>query len=491
MSWFDEGTKRQRWRRRLLTVLGIFAVLGMYFRFKPLPLGVSVSSRAYLVAASNVRLLSDITGHRQGKPVRRYEVFAAMAALIAGAQRFVVLNFFLFHEYQPAGSVGLRDLTNEFTQVVLAKRRAEPTVPIMLIVDPISTVYGGVTNPQVEQLRQAGVIVVETKLSKLRDGNPAYGVLWRTALRWFADLTSGGKLVHPFAPDQKVSWRSWSSLLNFKANQRHVVVADRGNDVVSLVASTDPNTANALDTGLALEFVNGPWRELLASTQAVATFSGFPVAFNTRGLGMTPTTATSTVTLQLVSEGKIAGAINEQLKAAQAGDAVDVVSRALADRRVIRGLKEAAERGSTVRVILDPNRDARWKFLDGIPNLPVASELMLQAGKNVFVRWHVGQHDGAAPTFLLIRRQDGSASLLAGSAPLTKRALRDINLEADLLVTGSLTAEPLRQAAALFDQFWANAGGERFTAEYATYRDDALGKGVRYRLMERTGWNNY
>lgn len=491
MSWFDEGTKRRRWRRRQLTVLGLLVALGLYVRFKPLPPGVNVSSRAYLVPTSNLRLLAGVTVERQGNQPQRHEIFDAMVALVAGAKRFAVLNFFLFHEYQPAGSVGLRDLTNEFTQVVVAKRQAEPAVPVMLILDPSSTVYGGVTNPQVEQLRRAGVIVVETNLNKLRDGNPAYGVLWRAALQWLGNLTGDRSLPHPFAPDQKVSWRAWFRLLNFKANHRHVIMADRGNDVVSIVASTDPNTGNANDTSLALEFVNGPWRELLSSARAVAEFSGQTVAFDAGGLGVTPTTATSTVTLQLVSEGKISRALEEQLKAVQAGDAVDVMAQALGDRRVIRGLKEAAERGVTVRVILDPNRNVQAKLLDGIPNLPVASELMLQGGKNIFVRWYDRPSGGAAATFLLIRRPDGSASHVLGSAPLTKRALRNINLETDLLVTGSLAAEPLRRAAALFDQFWSNAGGVRFTAEYATHRDDSLGKGIRYRLMERTGWNNY
>ena len=60
-----------------------------------------------------------------------------------------------------------------------------------------------------------------------------------------------------------------------------------------------------------------------------------------------------------------------------------------------------------------------------------------------------------------------------------------------MVLAGAQTAEPLRQAAELFDRLWANRGDGTYTAEYAAYRDDSLWKGLRYRFMEWSGLSSF
>nr|WP_316046910.1 phospholipase D-like domain-containing protein [Planococcus glaciei] len=51
-------------------------------------------------------------------------------------------------------------------------------------------------------------------------------------------------------------------------------------------------------------------------------------------------------------------------------------------------LKEAANRGVDVRMILDPNENAFGTEKTGLPNRPVVNEMYEEANGNLKVRWY-------------------------------------------------------------------------------------------------------
>src|SRR6185369_17305668 len=69
------------------------------------------------------------------------------------------------------------------------------------------------------------------------------------------------------------------------------------------------------------------------------------------------------------------------------GDAIDVAMFYLSERDVVRALISAAKRGVSVRVILDPNKDAFGRTKNGIPNRSVATELAAASDGAIKVRW--------------------------------------------------------------------------------------------------------
>lgn len=487
MSWLDEGTRRQRRHQILLALVAVWIAAAIWGRFKPLPRGFSVASPTYTVPTEQVRLLTDVTAvDAGGQRFTRQEIFDDVLALISGAKRFVVLDFFLFNEYRGPVTGTYRDLTAELTAALLDKRQAQPKVSVILITDPVNTVYGGAVSAELDGLRRAGVHVVMTNLNQLRDSNPWYSGMWDLTARWFGNRPGGKLLANPFQPSGRVSLRSWLALLNFKANHRKVVIADRGSDVVSLVTSFNPHTGSAANSNIAVEFTNGPWRELLASEQAVAAFSGSPFSIASDGLGTAMPTATSTVAVQVATEGKIARAIEQQLSRARSGDEIDALVFYLADRGIVQALIDAAQRGAEIRVILDPNKDAFGRVKDGSPNRSIAMELMLRSGTRLSVRWYDTHGEQAHSKMFLIRKFDGTATLITGSANWTKRNLRDLNLETNVVISGSSSADLLHSATELFATLWSNSGGT-YTTEYATYRDESLFRNARVRFMERTG----
>src|SRR5690606_24917980 len=115
-------------------------------------------------------------------------------------------------------------LSRELVDRLVARKSSEPKMTILFITDPINEVYGGMTSALLGELRSAGVEVVITDLEALRDSNPLYSPFWRTFVQWWGNSAEGGWMPNPFAPDSKITLRSWWTLLNFKANHRKVIV---------------------------------------------------------------------------------------------------------------------------------------------------------------------------------------------------------------------------------------------------------------------------
>jgi hypothetical protein len=89
------------------------------------------------------------------------------------------ISLFLINDFGYQAAEGSYPLSDEFTEWLLAKRRDRPDVAIILISDPLNTVYGSRTSPHFEAMRRAGVRVVLTDLDKRPDSNPVYSIPWR------------------------------------------------------------------------------------------------------------------------------------------------------------------------------------------------------------------------------------------------------------------------------------------------------------------------
>jgi len=476
-------------RSALLDALITAALLAVapgccYHAAKPLPAGLSY--RSELLPATDVRFLCDQTG-LDAAGVRQcdQQIFDEVFAMIARAERLAVVDLFLFNAFLGAGPAPHRRLCEELTAALVARKRAVPALRAVLITDPVNTVYGGMEAPHLKRLQEAGVEVVVTRLDRLRDSNTAWSGVWRLLFRPWGNSSGGGWLASPFG-EGEVTVRSWLALLNFKANHRKVVVADAGGELAALVTSANPHDGSSAHSNVGVVFSGPAARAVLETEQAVLNFSGGQ-ALPTNAVPCVSTQAqptASAVRVQVVSEEKIADMAEALIDAAGAGDALDLVMFYLADRPIIRALKSAARRGVTMRVVLDPNKDAFGREKNGMPNRQVARELV---AAGVPVRWAVTRGEQMHAKMLLAKRADGSADLLLGSANFTRRNVRDYNLETDVRVSGRLGAPALSDAAAFADRLWTNAGGRVFTAGYEAFRDDSRWRVLLYRMQEATG----
>jgi hypothetical protein len=123
--------------------------------------------------AEQVQLLVDETWmDAEGKRQVKQEVFESVFELIDQAEQFILIDFFLVNEFLYTPGPGMRDLSKELTDKLVAKRRLNPEVKIIFITDPVNTVFVSIESPLFKAMEEAGVQVVWTDLDQLRDSNP-------------------------------------------------------------------------------------------------------------------------------------------------------------------------------------------------------------------------------------------------------------------------------------------------------------------------------
>ncbi len=471
--------KARLWRGKLLTIF-VMAValvwLGLmaYGQGKPLPKGISLEG--VLRVAPEVEFLTDCTYQRDGQPVHEQVIFKRMYRIIDEAKRFVLLDFFLFNSVHDPGEK-FPALAEEMTRRLVQKKQRSPQVDIVLITDTINRSYGQDEPEHFRKLRASGVRIIFTDTSRLRDSNFLYSTWWRLCCQGFGSKGAGW-LPSPFAPNgPAMTMRGYLSLLNFKANHRKVVTSEKE----ALITSANPHDASGYHSNIGFVVQGAVVQDVVEAEAAVAEFSG-----ETLPRWQIPTRPESgQVQLRLLTEGKIKARLLSALAQCGSGCSVRMAMFYLSDREVIAGLLAAAARGAEVLLLLDPNKDAFGRKKNGIPNRPVAHELVEKSQGRIAVRWY-GTHGEQFHSKLTMISLPDQTVLFGGSANLTRRNLEDLNLEADLEVTAPADAQVVREASGYFERLWQNRDGV-YSLDYQEFAEKSLFRYALYRFQEASG----
>jgi hypothetical protein len=191
--------KRRPGRLFVYGFLGLWLLVALWNTYKPLPPGVGVRGDIVATPLSHLRFLTDLTGADvYGAPVVRQQIFDATLQLIREAREFLVLDYFLFNQQRGASLdvTPYRELSIELRDALLARKRAQPQLHVLVITDPINDVYGALPSRDLAALRGAWIEVVNADLDRLRDSNPIYSALWRLTVRWWSG-DGAGSLPNP------------------------------------------------------------------------------------------------------------------------------------------------------------------------------------------------------------------------------------------------------------------------------------------------------
>jgi phosphatidylserine/phosphatidylglycerophosphate/cardiolipin synthase-like enzyme len=162
----------------------------------------------------------------------------------------------------------------------------------------------------------------------------------------------------------------------------------------------------------------------------------------------------------------------------------------LSHRPIIEALISAQQRGVSIRLLLDANKDAFGHEKNGIPNRPVANELN-QAG--VAVRW-CNTHGEQCHSKLLIRTpSDGQQEMLLGSANFTRRNLDDLNLESNAWVQLPADHPVAIKATDYFELHWNHGPDSNpvLSLPWARWQEASRFRYWQYRVMEATGLSTF
>jgi PLD-like domain len=498
---------RPRWRRLLLLPAALWLGLAIWHTHKPLPAGLHVDGAMVATPADSLRFLTDVTAmDAAGNKVHHQSIHAATLELVRGARDFLVLDYFLFNSQGgPAGPLqyeaGLAPVSRELIAAIRELKLAQPALPVLLLVDPINDYYRGSALPELAALEELGVAVVVTELDALRDSNPVYSATWRMLFAWWLPTDGKGSVTNVLdaaGPELRVG--ALLRLPNFKANHRKVALTgDGAGSLIGIVTSANPHDASSAHSNVALRIEGEALRPLLMSELAIAGFSGWSDAElrafvsdagSSSGTGAAPEAPSADTLVAVVTEGAIRATLIARLTATQRGDTIDLAQFYLSERGVIQALLAAAHRGVTIRLLLDPNRDAFGFEKSGIPNRPVGNELIEDSGGAIALRWYRTHGEQFHAKLASVRSAD-RVWIMLGSANLTRRNIGDLNLEANAVVDTPAASAVALAVSRWFDMLWSNAGGMDYSTEAATWRDDSLLHYWKYRLMEASGLSTF
>lgn len=479
--------------RRKKIVLGLVSALillpiiqAIFHTFKPLPAGISVAGERH--ETSSLQFLYDLTyANKEGEVEHEQEIFDYIYQMIDEAEDFIVIDMFLFNDdYDHTNpDLDFPSLSSELADALIHKKTTQPDMPIIFITDPINTFYGTYTTDPLAQMRDAGIDVILTDLSPLRDSNPVYSGPARTFLSWLG-TSDASYLPNIFrATGPGVNVNSFAHLLHFKANHRKVVMNERE----GLVTSANPHDASAFHSNIAYAIQGPLLNDLLASEKAVAEMSGYDTAiFDSFEIKSDVAESDDTYTVQLLTEGKIKEALLSTITEAKYEDYIKIGMFYLSDRDVINALTDADSRGVSVQLVLDINQDAFGNEKIGIPNRPVAHELT-EGDSNIAVRWYESNGEQFHAKFFIHETAE-TVTTIGGSTNFTRRNMDDLNLETNVLISGQKGQHEIDAMLTFFDRIWENQDGT-YTADYTEHAESTSWKNMLYRFQEWSGLSTF
>ena len=467
----------------LFTGICLLIGVGGYNVLKPLPEGLSFEGP--LRSVEELAFYKDLTWvDAEGIRHSHQEIFDKAIKMITEARYLVLLDMFLFNDFIGEEQTPYRRLTQEITDALVAQKTKYPEMQIVVISDPINTVYNGMTNHYFERMKAENIQVVFTKLERLRDSNPLYSSFWRIFVKPFGN-SPGALLPNPFGKG-RVSLRSYLAIFNFKANHRKVLICDDADGYSALITSANSHDGSSAHGNVAIYFKGQAVYDLLESEEAVLGFSEGPPLILNPSVKLNDTDTETMI--QILTERKIKDLLIDTLNKAGASDKLTMAVFYLSDRDIIRSLKNAHERGVGVRVLLDPNKDAFGMKKNGIPNRQVADELVRQG---IPVRWSNTHGEQSHAKMLLAEYRHGQSIVILGSANFTRRNLNNLNLETDIAVFGPADIPLFMDVKKYIDLQWSNSDGKNFSLDYTEYADKSFFKRMLYYWMEGTGMSTH
>ena len=456
----------------------ISIIVGVVQHNKKLPQGISYESPIY--KTNDVQFVYDLTYQHQGKRVIEQNLMQEALRIIDHAEQLLLVDMFLYNDDYDREKGTYPNAAQQITEALINKRLNNPSIPIFVITDAVNTLYGSNDSLFFEELKKHNIEVIITNMKPLRDSNPIYSSIWRPYLQWWK-ASQNGFLPNAFNPNGgKASIGSYLDLLNFKANHRKIIMNESQAFITSANLTHD---GSSFHSNIGFVVQGGILTDVYESEKAVAELSGMSLPDAT----FDNDPADGELEVKFITEGKIKDAMLEALTAANESSTVRVGVFYISDRDIVKALKDAASRGASIQMILDPNKDAFGIEKNGIPNRQVAAELMKE--ENIEIRWYDTNGEQYHSKFLMVDTE-AETILIGGSANFTRRNLDDYNLESNLHIKMPITHEISQEVHTYFERLWTNEDGT-YTVEFEQYEDQSLWKKIFYRFQERTGLSTF
>jgi hypothetical protein len=460
--------------------------------------------------------------------IRHRGISAKAKDMIIKAKKSIVASVFLFDNMYGSNEPEY-NVVNDLTNLLIKKKKDNPEMNIVVILDPLNRAYSRRVSPSVQKFVDNGIDVYYSDLLPTKAATSVgfietVGHVGRVAdgmtVGLFGTITNGiasllnipGKKLDGHNIDFEVAFGA--SLM--KANHRKILVTDvdGSEEFETLVTSANPHNASddSTNTGLTVKgdlakYVYGVLREdaahslrhqgnipLQAGPKKYAMLSeqnkekyklpGYkpkmlakymsevlpPVDFDKLDKG----NEAQKVKSRFVSEIEVKNEVIRLLEEAKSDDVVRIQMFYLSDPDVVKTIEKVGQdpkrADNKIRLLLDPSKDAFNSIKDGTPNRQVAHYLTsLKKNLNVDIRWYSTHGEqNHAKIMSITNAETGKYEIITGSTNWTGKNMNNINMEANLTVVGSQRITD--KFNNIFDTLWFNKdAGVLYTWDYSAY----------------------
>ncbi len=402
--------------------------------------------------------------------------------MIKKAEDFIVLDLFLYNDVYDKTQYQYPNTTQMITDALIAKKKENPNIDIVFITDPINGFYGSYIEKNMQLMKEHNIIVIETNLDALKDSNPLYSGYYRLFIKPFGNNGKGwiSNPLDKIAPP--INIRSVLKLANFKANHRKLIITEKE----ALVSSANPHDASSYHSNVAVRFQSDVIPYMLEGEKVIAQQSN--IILPKLEYKNTENHTIINTKVKYITENGIFHRLIKNIQQAKEGDNIYMGIFYITDFDLIKEIEKAANRGVSIYIIADPNKDAFGIQKDGSPNRSVLTQLHKKS-ENIHIRWYdtKGEQYHTKMSYFDFGYQN---VVLLGSGNYTRKNLKGYNLEADLEIITEKENDFAKEVAAYFQKIWNNEHGN-YTVPFETYQQNNFAKRILYYLQETTGLCTY
>jgi len=268
-------------------------------------------------------------------------------------------------------------------------------------------------------------------------------------------------------------------------------VVDNNEKMVSLITSHNSHSASSDFSNVGLLVEGDIYKDILFSENAIANFSKGKLHNDSVNLDNLQIDENLPYKVTFLTEEEIGKELVNSFENLTKGDSLMIAAFYLSKRNIIRSILKASNNGADVSIILDPNAHGFGYDKTGIPNRPVAHELLQKSEKKIKLRWYLTHGEQFHTKFNYIRYIDGTSKVILGNSNLTKKNLGGYNLEAEFIVEGESGTPLMIEINDYYKRIWNNLDGNIFTVEYDFFKDESFRNKIRYRFGEAVGTGVY
>lgn len=422
-------------------VFFIFLGVFVYRFFKPVPLFFLTETDAY--NGAEFEFIQDVGYIKNHQFVYNNMVYNKAYQLIEMAQNLIVLDIpYIPMVTQKEFSEEELNNPSDLLMLLAKKKRDNPNIQIFLFTDLKSTFYRTNVNPALVFLKKMGITVAQHDVSFLKDSNRFYAAFYQCFFSVFG--TKGkGFFPNPIVPEgDKVTFRSLLKWLHFKFSYRNLLITDQ----YALISSGYFLDSEALISRTAAVVKGRIVSDILKSEEALAKAVGISIP----DFDIPLIEDEGKDQAQFLTEKKYYQHVIKSLQECAESDEVTFVTDEISNSTLIKALKEAAQNGVTIQLVLNGQNKIR--------NMVYLQDLILKADNKIRLKWYEIQ-DGEFQNHTLIIKGNRLVAAYVSSVSFGRKQFSESCLSSAIRLESHVDLPLGKSIVEYVQNIWTNQEG--------------------------------